>query len=177
MLGGCTNVISTTVCKLSGIIRTHRWKMLVEQTVKRLDPHFGSLWGNWVMKIYPLYPVVLLKGQFIVCKSHGIKTTSQSSSSEALLYLYHVQSCLQKCQCGIKPFWTTYIVLTYTKIKYCSTIYCERQISFVKKMLLQLLLARLKHTAITIQDNKNMASMCFILIPQVKKNYTFDIKF
>lgn len=36
-------------------------------------------------------------------------------------------------------------------------------------MLLQLLLARLKHTAITIQDNKNMASMCFILIPQVKK--------
>lgn len=88
MLGGCTSVTTTKVCKLSGIIPTHRWKMFTQQMTKRLDPHFWSLWRNWVMKIYPLYPAVLLKGQFIVCQSRGIKTTSQSTSFVKPFYIY-----------------------------------------------------------------------------------------
>lgn len=78
-----------------------------------------------------------------------MNTTSQATTSEALLYIDQAEMSAEIPQLESKPFCTAYVVLCCTEVKHYWKCTLKETVSFVKKMLLQLLLARLKHTHVT----------------------------
>lgn len=135
MLGGCTSVINNRVCKFSGILWSHRRKIFRQQVVKLFDPSFRSLrkLGHQAPN-YALYPAfLLLEGLLIFWQLWRMNTTSQATTSEALLYIDQAEMSAKIPQLESKPLCTAYVVLRCTEVKHYWKCTLKETVSFVKK--------------------------------------------